>query len=58
MGVILIVLQISHDEHFLKEIMFGVQHFVMYASIKSLSFLCWTLCIVGQKVSTKALIVG
>ena len=43
MGVILIVLQISHGEHFLKEIMFGVQHFVMYASIKSFSFLCWTL---------------
>ena len=26
-----------------------------YTSIKSFNFLCWTLCIVGQKVSTKSL---
>ena len=27
---------------------------VYYTGIKSFSFFCWTLCIVGQKVSTKS----
>ena len=57
------VFQLLHKAHIYGQGFYEVSRMLMRknvnnTSIKSFSFLCWTLRIVGQKVSTKSLMAG